>query len=297
MSESLTHEVALAALNQAVAQLDLEAGKAALLGPLGDNAVFGLTDGVVARVSTADAAGRAAQELRVARWLEAVPIPAVRVWPGAPGPVDAAGCVVTFWVYIPEIRQASPSELGHFLRALHTITSPPSDAMGPFQPFTRIAEHIDAATGLSTDEQDNLRAILTKLSKEYDNLNFEERPCVIHGDAHRKNIVREQSGTVLMLDLERVCVGPREWDLIVAAVYHRVGWYTAQDYAEFVHAYGRDVTTWAGFETVAGIRQLRMIAWLAARTGREPRLIPEVQARLRSLPEGGGVPYSWRPGV
>lgn len=294
---ALTYDVARGALDRATNMLGLNAEHAELLGPLGDNAVFSLRGDVVARVSTGDAAERAAREVRVARWLESVPFPAVRVSPAAPDPVEAAGCVVTFWVYVREIRQASPSELGRFLRKLHAIPTPPAGVVEPFEPFTRIAEHIESATGLANDEQDTLRFIHDKLRRQYHDLRFEEKPCVIHGDAHRKNIVREHSGTVLMLDLERACVGPREWDLIVAAVYRRVGWYTSQDYIEFVEAYGRDVTTWTGFETVASIRQLRMIAWLAARTGREPRFIPEVRARLRSLPEGGGVPHSWRPGV
>ncbi|MGL5866569.1 MAG: phosphotransferase family protein [Dermatophilaceae bacterium] len=275
----------------------MDAERADLLGPLGENAVFGLPGGIVARVSAGNAAERAAREVRVARWLESVPFPAIRVLPAIPVPVEAAGCVLTFWVRVREISQAAPSELGNFLRRLHLIPTPPPGVTEPFDPFAGIAEHIESAVGLPSEEQNFLSAILEKARRDFEGVNFGGGPCVIHGDAHRKNIVREKSGNVLMLDLERACVGPQEWDLIVAAVYHRVGWYTAQDYTEFANAYGRDITMWAGFETVATIRQLRMIAWLAARTGREPRLIPEVRARLKSLPEGGGVRHYWRPGV
>ena len=292
----VTLEVALTAVTEAAASIGLNHEPAHGLGPVGDNAVFLLPGGVVARVAHRDAAGRARREVRVARWLERLEFPAVRVLPGAPGPYEAAGCVVTFWVEVPGIRQSSPAELGFFLRKLHEIGSAPDNVLGPFQPFAKISDHIEVAVGLGPAEQDTLRALLEGLEQQYALLEFPEEPCVIHGDAHRKNIVRDATGTVLMLDLESVSKAPREWDLTVAAVYRRVGWYTDADYQAFAHAYGRDVTHWLGFEVMAAIRQLRMIVWLAARTGREPRLIPEVRARLASVRDPGAV-HAWEPGV
>lgn len=74
----------------------------------------------------------------------------------------------------------------------------------------------------------------------------------------------------VLLDLERFSIGAREWDLVVAAVYRRVGWYTEAEYGEFIDAYGWDVRDWSGFEMLAAARELRMTAWLRAHRPRTP---------------------------
>ncbi|MGF1652479.1 MAG: phosphotransferase family protein, partial [Actinomycetales bacterium] len=293
-SSSLTGDAARRALAAAAKAAGVDASSADLLGPVGDNAVFGLPGGVVARVSSPAALPRVARELCVARWLESLAFPAVRVWPSAPDVIETAGGVVAFWVEIPGIRPSAPGDLGGLLRRLHTITSAPAGVLAPFEPFARISDHIRHATGLSAAERDTLHALLDDLTLAYDSVQFERDPCVIHGDAHRKNIVADASGAVVMLDLEHLSRAAPEWDLTVAAVYRRVGWYSEPEYQEFVDAYGWDVTTWQGFPVMAAIRQLRMTAWLAARTDREPRLIPQVRARLASLVDG--TAHAWEPG-
>ncbi|MGW9351467.1 hypothetical protein [Nocardiopsis flavescens] len=64
----------------------------------------------------------------------------------------------------------------------------------------------------------------------------------------------------------------------------------------FVDAYGWDVRDWSGFETLAAVRELRMTAWLCARTGREPRLLPEARRRIASL-QSRGAHKEWTPGT
>jgi hypothetical protein len=294
-SPSLTRDTARRALSAASTAAGVDASSADLLGPIGDNAVFSLPGGVVARVSRLAALPRVARELRVARWLESLDFPAVRVWAAAPGVIETADGVVAFWVELPGVRPSSPGELGGLLRRLHTIPSAPDELLQPFEPFARISDHIRHATGLSAPERGTLHALLDDLTLAYDTVEFEHAPCVIHGDAHRKNIVADASGALVMLDLEHLTRAAPEWDLTVAAVYRRVGWYDETEYQEFVDAYGWDVTTWQGFQVMATIRQLRMTAWLAARTGREPRLTPQVRARIASLGEGS-TPRAWKPG-
>lgn len=82
----------------------------------------------------------------------------------------------------------------------------------------------------------------------------------------------------------------------MVAVYERVGWYTGTEYEEFTSAYGWDIRTWPGFATLAAIRELRMTAWLCARTDREPRLLPEARHRIASL-RRPDAPRHWRPGT
>jgi aminoglycoside phosphotransferase (APT) family kinase protein len=134
------------------------------------------------------------------------------------------------------------------------------------------------------------------LQAAYAELRFELPSRAIHGDPHRKNLVRAGDGSIMLLDLERFSLGPPEWDLVIPVVYRQVGWYTTVDYAAFCEAYGWDVTTWAGCATLARVRRLRMTTWLAARTGREPRLIPEVLHRVETLRDQAAHRH-WVPGT
>lgn len=118
----------------------------------------------------------------------------------------------------------------------------------------------------------------------------------MHGDAHRKNLQQSHGqGPAVLLDLERVSLGAREWDVVVPAVYRRVGWYTEAEYEQFVRAYGWDIRTWHGYEILAAARELRMVAWLSSRTSREPRLLPEARRRIESIRDASSH-KRWTPG-
>jgi hypothetical protein len=79
-------------------------------------------------------------------------------------------------------------------------------------------------------------------------------------------------------------------------VYRKLGWYDSSEYSAFVEAYGWDVTEWEGYPVLAAIRELAMTAWLAARTGREPRLVDEARRRIASLRDDA-TPRTWSPGI
>lgn len=277
--------------------LGLNAAEARLLGPVGDNAVFLLPyEHAVARVSLVGARSRVERELRVARWLAEHKIHAVRPRTQIEQPIVHDGHVVTLWDEIPDPTQATTAEMGAALRRLHRLPWPPEGLIPPIDPFARQHEHIDEATGLADDEREFLAARLAELKSAYSELRFALPQGVVHGDAHRKNVVRDATGRVALLDLERFGTGPREWDLIVPAVYQRVGWYDEAAYRDFTDAYGYDIRGWDGYPVMAAIRQLRMTAWLASRTGREPRLVTEAHRRIQSLRDPS-VPGRWTPGT
>lgn len=268
------------------------------MGPVADNAVFQIPSlRIVARVaSSVGALRRVERELGVARWLAAQHFPAVRPVEALRQPVVNQGRVVTFWEEIEDPRQASTAEMGALLRRLHALPDPPAGLVEPVEPFVRQRSHISAATGIDAKDRDFLRGLLADLQATYAALEFSLPSVVIHGDPHRKNILVGSDGVPVLLDLERFSLGPREWDLTVPAVYRRVGWYDDAEYAAFTDAYGFDVTGWEGFATLAAIRELRMTAWLAARTGREPRLIGEAQRRIASMRDSS-APRRWTPGT
>jgi hypothetical protein len=266
---SFTAAAALRALQLACEQTGLNWSGATLLGPVGDNGVFRLPlERVVARVAWGmTALAMVERELRVAEWLAEQGLPAVR--PSAvvvDQPVLSDGRVVTFWEEIPALQQGRPADIGAMLRHLHAFPAPPDGMLPMFDPFYRQDSHIRDATGLHERDQRFLLDLLEELRAAYDALPFVYAPRAIHGDPHRKNLVRSADNRTVMLDLERFSIGPIEWDLVVVANYHVVGWYTAAEYAAFVEAYGADITQWEGFATLAKMRQLRMTTWLAGRT-------------------------------
>ncbi|WP_157181528.1 phosphotransferase enzyme family protein [Actinopolymorpha alba] len=274
----------------------MDAEKAQLLGPVADNAVFRVSSGVVVRLASAGAVDRLAREIAVARWLAANDVLAVRPVEWIEQPLAAEAVVATFWHEIRDGVMASPVELGQALRRLHALDSPTDVRLSLLDPFVGMEDHLAKIGDLPDEDVLFLRRHIAALRAEFAQLEFVLPRGVVHGDAHRKNALRTPNGRVALLDLERFGIGPREWDLIVSAVYRRLGWYSESEYAGFVTAYGFDIRDWAGFDTLAAVRELRMTLWLAGRTGREPRLIPEARRRVASLRDPR-APRSWTPGT
>ncbi|GAA4936022.1 aminoglycoside phosphotransferase family protein [Streptomonospora halophila] len=265
------------------------------LGPVGANATFlAPAAHVVLRITSAEHTRRALREIRVAQWLLSEGIPVVRPLRSSPVAVD--GRVATLWEEIPDPTIASTGDLGEMLGRLHALEAPTQMELPALEPLAGVEDYLDSAEGLDADDMAFLRRQLEELRAAYARLDFALPAGPIHGDAHRKNIVRSGEGRVVMLDLERVSIGPREWDTIVAATYAHLGWYTPEEYTAFITAYGSDVRNWAGFPTLLEIRKLRMTAWLCSRTGREPRLRAEATQRIATLRDSSRS-QEWTPGV
>ncbi|TCO46121.1 Ser/Thr protein kinase RdoA (MazF antagonist) [Kribbella antiqua] len=288
---------AFAVVRTVAAQLGLDKPGAELLGPIADNAVFRLPGRTVARIATSAEGERALREVRTGRWLAAQGVPAVRPLESIAQPVAVDGHVVTLWHEVPEASMASTAELAELLRRLHTLPVPTDFNIPVLDPFVRLAEHLAAADpALDASDRSFLAERLEELQADYARVSEGLPVCVIHGDANRKNAIRGSDGIAVLLDLERFSLGPREWDLVVPAVYQRLGWYSDPEYDAFVTAYGWDIRTWSGFTTYAALREFRMTAWLLSRLTREPRLRTEANNRIASLrdPE---APRSWTPGT
>ncbi|MGW5879698.1 phosphotransferase enzyme family protein [Nocardiopsis terrae] len=295
-SPPLTSETALRLATESEPEFAWSSRGARILGPVGENATVLLPEPrLVLRICASTERGRAARELSVAHWLRENDVPAVRAAEEFPSPVLFRGWVITVWEFIPGIESGVPSTIGTTLRQLHRLDTPALPGFSELDPLDGVAGYIGQAS-LERSETAFLRARLGELHDDYARLRFALPRGPVHGDAHRKNIVRDGHGDPLVLDLERFSVGPREWDLVVAAVYQRVGWYTSAEYEDFTSAYGWDVRSWSGYETLAAVRELRMTSWLCARTGREPRLLPEARRRIASL-KRPDTPKHWQPGT
>src|SRR4030095_10223131 len=94
------------------------------------------------------------------------------------------------------------------------------------------------------------------LEARYERLSFVLPPGPVHGDANIGNLLHDDDGRPVLIDLDGCAVGPREWDLVLTAMYFdSYGWHSADEYEEFVKVYGFDVMTWRGYPVLRDVRE------------------------------------------
>lgn len=264
---------------------------------LGENAIVRLPSRVVARIGRPGQLAAATREIQIANWLARHGIPAVRPLHHIAQPVQSRGRAVTFWEELPPHRHGTPAQLADALRRLHNLPAPTDFTLAPLDPFVRLAERIDAAAALPTADRAWLRKRLTDLQARYAELPTGLPRCVVHGDAWVGNIAATADGQVIWLDLERCSIGPPEWDLINTTLrYTSFAWITTEEYHDFCHRYGYDVSTWPGFTLLRDIRELRMTCYTAQRAAENPTARADAKLRVACLRgDHGPRPWSWTP--
>ncbi|GAA2411218.1 aminoglycoside phosphotransferase family protein [Nonomuraea africana] len=289
-AETATKSILRAACQQA--GIDL---RGAELIRFGENALYRLPGGIIARVSRAGQVAAAAREVRVARWLESHKVPAVQALPGVEQPAEIDGRAVTWWRELPPHRHGTALEVAAALRLLHDLPPPTTFDVGRLDPFVRLAERIDRAATLTEPDRAWMRKHLAGLRARWASLPGGLPESVVHGDAWIGNVVATDDGRVVLLDLERCSVGPPEWDLVSTAVKaFTLAGITEEDYRQFVGSYGHDVTQWDGFEILRDIREFRMACMAAQVAGENPVRHPEVEHRLACLRgQRGARPWTW----
>jgi hypothetical protein len=278
-------------LREACATAGLDHRGAELL-RLGSNAVYRLTSlPVIVRIAR-DPAVLVEMEraVGVARWLESQDFPAMRVPASVAQPLVVGGLVVTFWESVQENEEyATVGELADLLRRLHWLEEPESLGLPYFDPLGKVAASLEGLDGIPGEDWTFLEERGARLAKDYDRLDFVLPFGMIHGDASIGNILRHRDGHAVLIDLDGFVLAPREWDLIQTSIfYHRYGWHTKAEYAEFVHRYGFDLMNWSGYETLADLRELMMVAWLGHQVTTSERSAAEFARRVRSLRTGEG---------
>jgi aminoglycoside phosphotransferase len=181
------------------------------------------------------------------------------------------------------------------LRALHTLPPPATFKLTIYDPFAGLQERIASAATVGEDDRTWLFEHYATLEKQYDELPDSQSLCVIHGDAWQGNLIVPSSGVATVLDLDKVSVGRREWDLIQVAVdfadFERVG---QNEYESFVTAYGGyDVTDWPGFRVLADIQELRWVGFALSLAAGSDRAAAEAQRRIACLTGLMPKPWTW----
>ena len=211
-------------------------------------------------------------------------------------PVVAGDRVVTFWELVTERAvYGTVDELAALLRWLHGLQPPSSLVLPELRPFGRVELRI-AQAELSEGDRRFLRDRLADLRARYAALEFVLPAGPVHGDANVGNMLRRQTdGVAVLIDLDGFAAGPREWDLVLTAMYfERFGWHTAEEYAAFAEIYGFDVMAWPGYAVLADIRKLTMVTWLAQNAGESPEIAAEIAKRVADLRSGPGH-RDWAP--
>ncbi|MEE2050651.1 aminoglycoside phosphotransferase family protein [Nocardiopsis tropica] len=261
---------------------------------LGENAVFRLpTVGLVARVGRSpDREPVARTEVAVAHWLHAHGMPVAAPAEQSPQPLLVEGRVVTFWEEIPASSPCSPQELGESLRLLHRLPIP-DQLLTPVRPLGRVHERITAAPLLTREEKEFLTRLADELDKAFTAAVFELPIAAVHGDAHVDNLIRSQNGRLAWVDLESMAIGHPEWDLVLTAIEHECGWIDETGYADFVDAYGYDITAAPAYQVVRQVRLLRMTSWLAQKMAESDIIRAEVHRRVHDLRTGSSI-QGWK---
>ncbi|MFI7109696.1 phosphotransferase enzyme family protein [Nonomuraea sp. NPDC050227] len=266
---------------------------------VGENILFRLASApVVVRIArSVDLLSDVRKEVAIARWLEAVDFPSVKLLPDCPQALIQEGRVVTFWQHV-DSDGPSPGfgDLAAMLRELHALPKPVDLVLPLFDPLGRVEDRLDCAPSVSEADIEFLRRRIKELYAEYNGLEFALPAGHIHGDAHKGNLLRRTDGNVILLDFERFAFGPREWDLSTAVgiPFQGFRWLDYDEYAHAVDAYGFDIAEWPGLHTLRRIREITMTTWLMQNVDHGPDIRAEFDRRIASL-RHDVLPRSWRP--
>lgn len=236
------------------------------------------------------------RSVAVARWIEATDYPAVRAI-DVDQPVIADGYVVTFWQSVSDggDQFASTSEIAAILARLHHLTAPEDLHLPTLDPFANAAQRIDANTWLTADDNAFFTATLARLRDAYAGLEFVLPQGVIHGDVSVGNVLRDSQGAPVLIDLDGFAIGPREWDLVLTAMYYDMfGWHTRQEYEDFARVYGYDIRQWAGYPVLREVREFVMVTWLIQKAAEDAQAAAESTKRIAALRTGASR-MDWEP--
>jgi len=263
---------------------------------LGENAIYCLSSApLVVRIARSFRHwDDATKEVAVAKWLSVAGVPAAQVWP-VDQPLDVAGYPVTFWRYIAG-RRGGPGDvrvLGRLLRRVHELPAPADFRLPAQDPLQRVRPRIEAAR-VAEDERSFLLQVFDELLAAISELEFPLPEAVNHGDAHVQNLMITD-GRAELIDFEGFCWGHPEWDLAMTATeYVTAGFWTTEQYGQFVDAYGFDVSTWPGFDVLRRAREISMTTWLMQNVHEDPEIRAEFDKRMTTIRTGRPT-VPWRP--
>lgn len=296
-------------LRQVCARLGVDPNNATLV-KYTMNAVFVARPYVLRLAHGPHAVALAHRVVAVAAALEHAGIPTVRLGDAVgTQPIRSGDWVATVWQHVATVKdEAKPIDLAAPLSALHGLDrlDVPLQSWSPVDTFRRrlhaAATLRPAAstelqhwshTELGMDAEDLLRILGKRcddVEEQLADISWHLPAGVIHGDAHTGNVLLRDTPrrpradpTALLCDLDGVCHGPREWDLVPTAHGATRFGRSAADYHAFTEAYGFDITTWSGWPVLRQVRDLQLVTSTINTLAGRPDVARELAHRLRSL--------------
>jgi len=269
------------------------------------NAVYRIDPtGVVVRMSAgANATVRTTRVAEIAAACANLGLPTTRLAPDITQPVHADGWSATIWTLLPQPsgHRFAPVDLAAPLKALHAardlpIALPKWDLLQKVR--LRIAqvgssdeslrlfmEHWAAnAVGVPLKTlMHHLQLWCDELTTQLDGVEWTLPQALVHGDAHAGNLLYDTNGGVVIGDLDSVCIGPPEWDLIPAAHGMLRFGDDPGHYRAFSDAYGLDIVTCPAWDTLRQVRELQLVTSVIADLPGRPDVADQLAHRLRSV--------------
>jgi len=283
-----TAETARQALTHACQRAGIDARSVELI-RMGSNAVFRIGEDLIARVApSARLFSNAEKQIVVARWLQCVDYPATRAT-AIDQPIELADRVVTFWKSISQEAVYAPiHDVAQLIKRLHVLPAPMHIALPELRPFGEVEDKLPQFVGLPPADAQFLRKRIEWARETFPALPFALPRGHIHGDANVGNVLCDDHGQAVLIDLDSFAVGGREWDLIQTALFFdRLGWHTEAEYGEFVEVYGYDITQWAAYSDLADMREIAMTLWIAKKASSSPESAAEAVKRIEAIRSGG----------
>jgi hypothetical protein len=260
----------------------------------------------VLRLSRDKSFGYVESRVGVARALAAAGAPVIRLAElRIDQPIRAGGWLATVWEHVPSIERApSAGDLAEPLRRFHALAPAPGVLPG-WDPLSKVRKRLAQVSHLPPVELDQfarwtadefsmapevlvgwLSGLVDECEADLRSLTWELPTGTLHGDAHTGNIILGSPGTPLLCDLDGICAGPPEWDLVPTA--HGVARFgrSRDEYRDFVTRYGFDVTLWSGWRALRKVREVQVTTSVLGALAGRPKVAEELAFRLRSLIKG-----------
>jgi Ser/Thr protein kinase RdoA (MazF antagonist) len=269
---------------------------------LGENALFHAPalEALLRVARPQKSARRVAVTIKLARLLraEGIPAPEPLTYDGVEQPFVTALGTVTFWRYYEQdrSRRFSFQDFGGLLREFHTRASVFERCLPEWRPLEHMRRRLDEARrqGIPPAWVGTLTERMATVEEGLQHLRSVLGQGAVHGDAHRGNVLLTSQGPVL-LDLDELCIAPREWDLAPTLVARRRFGLSQAEWASFSTAYGYDLLHSPAAGPLVWLRELAMTTWLLQQYGAAREIDEELGRRIGSLEEDDPKWTTWNP--
>jgi Ser/Thr protein kinase RdoA (MazF antagonist) len=223
-----------------------------------------------------------------ARWLKERNFPAVRLSPiEAVQPFDLLGYQTSVWQWVvaDEPRSDSAFAYGRLLRRFHDLPATDAPPVPVFDQMTRIRQRLDrirAAEIISKQTEAVLTGVVGRATAMADSLGDTRLGRgILHGDAMPGNAL-QSGGEMVMIDLDSVCAGSREWDLVPMYVSSkRFSGNGERRWRAFLEGYGVNEGDLPDLQAASIIKQLSMTIYLCLSAGQSASIDAEIAQRIR----------------